>query len=93
MFSNGRKPNPMSWEGLAVTSAKSRVDEIKKLNIPTLVIHGDNDIWIGISHGKALADNIPNAKLFTVKGGGHFFPLLDKYNDYIVEMINHFKSK
>lgn len=63
MFSNGRKPNPMSWEGLALASAKSRVESLNKLDIPTLVIHGDNDIWIGYVHGKALADNIPNAKL------------------------------
>lgn len=91
MFSNGRKPNPMSWEGLAVASAKSRIEELNKLNIPTLVIHGDNDIWMRYSQGKGLADNIPNAKFLTVEEGGHFFPFLNKYNDYIIEMINHFQ--
>jgi len=92
--SDGRKFNPMSWQGMAIASAKSRADELKKLNIPALVVHGDEDVWIGYPHGKALADLIPNAKLITVKGGGHMFPLLDTYNDeYIDDMINHFQSE
>ena len=53
--------------------------------------------WVSIGAPKdicrALADIIPKAKLFTVKEGGHMFPLLDRYNDYIVEMINYFKRK
>ncbi len=42
-YSDGRKFNPMSWQGMAVVTSKSRADELKKLKIPTLVVHGDED--------------------------------------------------
>ena len=92
--SDGRKFNPISWQGMAIASAKSRADELKKLNIPALIVHGNEDVWIGYPHGEALADLIPNAKLVTVKEGGHMFPLLDTYNsEYIADMINHLQSE
>lgn len=84
----------MSWQGLALITAKSRADELKKLNIPTLVVHGDKDKLLDYYNGEALADLIPNAKLITIKGGGHMFPQIDTYNNnYIDDMINHFQSE
>jgi len=92
--SGGRKFNLMSWNGMAVATSKSRVDKLKKLNVPTLVVHGDNDKLFNYTNGVALAELIPNAKLITIKGGGHMFPQLDTYNDkYIDGMINHFQSE
>jgi pimeloyl-ACP methyl ester carboxylesterase len=89
-YSGGRKFNPMSWQGMAVAVSKSRADELKKLNVPTLVVHGDEDKLIDYYNGEVLAGLISNAKLVTIKGGGHFFPLIDTYNDeYIDDMINH----
>jgi len=89
-YSDGRKFNPMSWQGMAVAYSKSRADELKKINIPTLVIHGDEDKLIDYYNAKALAGIIPNAKLITIEGGGHFSPLLDIYNDkYINDIISH----
>ena len=41
--SGGRKFNVMSWQGMAVITSKSRADDLKKLNIPTPVVHGDED--------------------------------------------------
>ncbi len=93
-YSDGRKFNPMSWQGMAVVTSKSRADELKKLKIPTLVVHGDEDKLIDYKNGEALAGLIPNAKLITIKGGGHFFPLFDKYADnYMDDMIKHFQNK
>ena len=93
-YSDGRKFNPMSWQGMAVAVSKSRADELKKLNVPTLVIHGDEDKLIDHYNGEVLASIIPNAKLITVKGGGHFFPLLDIYDEeYFYGMINNFQGE
>ncbi len=92
-YSNGRKYNLMSWQGMAVVTSKSRADELKKLNIPTLVVHGDKDKLFDYANGEALADLIPNAKLITLKGRGHMFPTIDTYNDkYFDDMINHFQT-
>ncbi|UCB46011.1 MAG: alpha/beta hydrolase [Spirochaetota bacterium] len=91
-YSGGRKFNLMSWQGMAVATSKSRADELKKLNIPALVVHGDEDMLLDYANGKALASLIPEAKLITIKGGGHLFPLLDTYNDeYIDDLINHLR--
>ncbi len=92
-YSDGRKFNPMSWQGMAVATSKSRADELKKLNIPTLIVHGDGDKVLDYANGEALAGLIPNAKLITIKGGGHVFPLIDTYNnEYFDDMINHFSE-
>ena len=92
-YSNGRKYNLMSWQGMACATAKSRANELKKLNIPTLVVHGNKDKLFNYANGEALADLIPNAKLIIIKGRGHMFPLIDTYNDeYINDMINHFSA-
>jgi pimeloyl-ACP methyl ester carboxylesterase len=91
-YSGGRKFNLMSWNGMAAATSKSRADELKKLKIPTLVVHGDEDMLLDYAGGEALARLIPNAKLITIGGGGHVFALLDTYNDeYINDMINHLR--
>ncbi len=91
--SDGRKFNITSWQGMAIAASKSRADELKKLNIPTLVVHGDKDKVLDFANGEALAGLIPNTKLITIKGGGHMFPLIDTYNDeYIDDMINHLQT-
>jgi pimeloyl-ACP methyl ester carboxylesterase len=39
--------------------------------VPTLVIHGTADPMFPIEHGRALADDIPNAQLRTLEHAGH----------------------
>ena len=92
-YSEGRKYSFTSWHGVAILTQKPTEDELKKLNIPTLVFHGDKDKLLDFANDEALANLIPNAKLITSKGGGPMFPLLDMCNDkYIDDMINHFQS-
>jgi pimeloyl-ACP methyl ester carboxylesterase len=38
---------------------------------PTLVIHGTADPMFPLEHGKALAEEIPGARLLTLEGAGH----------------------
>ena len=51
-----------------------RRDELKKLDMPVAVIHGEADPVVRIEAGKELAGVIPNAKLFTFPGMAHDFP-------------------
>jgi proline iminopeptidase len=89
-YSDGRKFNPMSWQGMAVAYSKSRANELKNVNIPTLVVNGDKDKLVDYYNAEVLAGIIPNAKLITIKGGGHLFPALDIYSDkYINDIISH----
>jgi pimeloyl-ACP methyl ester carboxylesterase len=48
---------------------------LRNLNVPTLVIHGDEDPIISFIHGIVCARVIPGAKLHIQKGVGHEIPL------------------
>ncbi|HEX6674794.1 MAG TPA: alpha/beta fold hydrolase [Actinomycetes bacterium] len=44
---------------------------LSSIDVPTLVIHGSADPMFPLAHGKALADEIPGARLLTLEGAGH----------------------
>ena len=44
---------------------------LSSIAVPTLVIHGDADPMFPLPHAKALADEIPNARLIRLEGAGH----------------------
>lgn len=46
-------------------------DRLAKIQQPTLVIHGGEDVLVLPENGKVLADQIPNATLAIVEGSGH----------------------
>ncbi|MGY5035772.1 alpha/beta fold hydrolase [Streptomyces sp. 900116325] len=52
----------------------SRADALRKLPVPTLVIHGLDDTLIDPSGGKRTADLVPGAKLLLLPGMGHDRP-------------------
>jgi len=66
--------NPNSNHGPACQTP-SRLDALRNLNIPTLVIHGDEDPIINYCHGVVCAKVIPGATLLTLRGIGHELPL------------------
>jgi pimeloyl-ACP methyl ester carboxylesterase len=44
---------------------------LSSIAVPSLVIHGTADAMFPLAHGRALADEIPNARLLTLEGAGH----------------------
>ena len=59
---------------LAIQTAPSRADRLRKLKVPTLVIHGQADPLIPVEAGKRTAALIPNARLRLIEGFGHDLP-------------------
>lgn len=53
--------------------------------VPTLVIHGSADPLFPLGHGRALADEIPNARLLVLEGAGHVLDPAD--HDAVVRAI------
>lgn len=49
------------------------LDILKKINCPTLVIHGEKDTVIPLRFGQAVAHAIPHAKFVMMPGMGHTF--------------------
>jgi pimeloyl-ACP methyl ester carboxylesterase len=59
---------------IGIMSSRSRVDGLRKLKVPTLVIHGTDDPLVGVSAGERTAELIPGAELVLIEGMGHDLP-------------------
>jgi len=71
---NKSKFSPFN-HGLAVAKSKDRLEIVKKISAPTLIIHGENDVCFRVEHSQFLQKNIPNSKLEIIKNMGHMFSL------------------
>jgi pimeloyl-ACP methyl ester carboxylesterase len=57
--------------GLALESLKP---SLTGLNVPTLVIHGDEDPVFPLECGRDIAVSVPGAKMLVMEGVGHALP-------------------
>lgn len=73
-FDRGGHPGAGARQLAAIFSSGSRVEALKKIDIPTLVIHGRVDPLIPVRFGRQLAEIIPNARLMLVPAMGHALP-------------------
>jgi len=90
-LANNRSNNRYSAynHGLAVSNSKERINIVKNIVAPTLIIHGENDPCLPLEHGKFLNELIPNSKFEIIKDMGHMFSLTEsKYlSDIIIKNI------
>jgi pimeloyl-ACP methyl ester carboxylesterase len=49
-------------------------ERLGEIDVPTLVIHGDDDPFMQLAHGEALAHAIPGARLVVLGATGHELP-------------------
>jgi pimeloyl-ACP methyl ester carboxylesterase len=68
------RPTGVARQLHAIIAAPDRTRQLKQLDCPTLVIHGEDDPLIPVACGQATARAIPNAELFTIEGMGHDLP-------------------
>ncbi|HSS94155.1 MAG TPA: alpha/beta hydrolase [Candidatus Dormibacteraeota bacterium] len=59
---------------LAILAAKPRLEPLRGVRVPTLVIHGKNDILVPIENGRMVAEAVPGARLLELDGMGHDMP-------------------
>ncbi|MCD8339060.1 MAG: alpha/beta hydrolase [Burkholderiales bacterium] len=59
---------------LAILASGDRSEQLKRLSVPTLVMHGEDDPLLPLAAGKELAEIIPNATLKTFPLMGHDLP-------------------
>ena len=72
---------------LAVLASGSRVELLKKISMPTLVIHGADDPLVPVEAGEDTARHIPGARLKIIPGMGH--DLANGLIPILVEAIAH----
>jgi pimeloyl-ACP methyl ester carboxylesterase len=82
---NGQNRKSGLQQTAAVEKSGSRIDALKTLQTPTLVIHGKTDPLIPFEHGVKTAELIPNSKTLWIEGLGHIIP--EVYADTIVSKM------
>jgi pimeloyl-ACP methyl ester carboxylesterase len=73
----------------AIFASGDRTAELRAIDVPTLVIHGDRDRMVHPTGGAATASAIPGARLETIVGLGHDLPTgaWDRIIDLITDHI------
>jgi pimeloyl-ACP methyl ester carboxylesterase len=67
-------PSGITRQMRAALSGGSRDDELARLDVPTLVLHGSRDTLIHPSGGHHTAEVIPGARYQEIDGMGHDYP-------------------
>jgi len=67
-------PEGVSRQLAAMIASPARVDALRELQTPTLVIHGLDDTLIDPSGGRRTAELVPNARLLLLEDMGHDRP-------------------
>jgi pimeloyl-ACP methyl ester carboxylesterase len=73
-YERGIHPAGSARQLAAIVTAKDRTAELKRLHVPTTVIHGELDPLVNPSGGRATAAAIPGARLVMIPGMGHDNP-------------------
>ena len=78
-----------TYDSIAAFSATDFRADLKKFNVPTLVVHGDDDQIVPLdSSGKASAAQIPGAQLIVYPGAPH--GLTDTHKDRLNQVLLNF---
>ena len=85
-YDRGHHPAGVARQLHAITSSGDRTKALRRLDTPTLVLHGTADPLVRPAAGKATAAAIPGARLELVEGMGHDFPaeLHERFAEVIV---------
>jgi pimeloyl-ACP methyl ester carboxylesterase len=70
-FDRCRHPQGVARQMAAVAASGSRVELLKRITAPTLVIHGADDPLVKLEGGRDTARHIPGASLEVIDGMGH----------------------
>jgi pimeloyl-ACP methyl ester carboxylesterase len=68
------RPEGVARQRRAFIADGSRVERLRNVHIPTLVIHGADDPLVPVAAGHATARAIPGAALVVIPGMGHNIP-------------------
>jgi pimeloyl-ACP methyl ester carboxylesterase len=73
-FDRCHYPDGISRQMQAIMRDRDRVNGLRSLTVPTLVMHGDRDTLVDPSGGRRTAELIPDARYVEIEGMGHDYP-------------------
>jgi pimeloyl-ACP methyl ester carboxylesterase len=91
-YDRGVNPAGTARQMMAIGADPPRVDGLRALAVPTLVMHGDRDTLIDKSGGRRTAELIPGARYVEIEGMGHDYPevlwelWVDTWCGFVVEV-------
>ena len=74
-YDRSHEPDGRMRQLAAIMAQPNRTDRLKRLRVPTVVVHGLSDPLVSVSGGIALARAIPGATFVGHHGMGHDLPL------------------
>jgi pimeloyl-ACP methyl ester carboxylesterase len=73
-FDRAYYPVGVGRQLVAIRAAQGRLERLKQVRVPTLVIHGVDDVLVPVENGRLVAEAVPGARLIEVDGMGHDLP-------------------
>jgi pimeloyl-ACP methyl ester carboxylesterase len=73
-YDRGHDPAGPRRQLAAIVAGGNRTHRLRRLRVPTVVIHGKQDRLVKPSGGRAVARAIPGARLVEIPGMGHDLP-------------------
>jgi pimeloyl-ACP methyl ester carboxylesterase len=67
-------PSSIARQMLAIMASGDRRTLLRRITVPTLVLHGDRDPLVPIGAGRDTASNVPGAVFHAIPGMGHDLP-------------------
>ena len=83
--------NLYNLQTAAVGASSSRLNRLKKIKAPTLVIHGTEDPIIPFEHGIAISEKIENSDFMIMDRVGHEIPK-ELIPELTNRLVSHFNS-
>ena len=70
---------------VAILAAPSRLERLRQVTVPTLVVHGKDDPLVPVENGRRVAAAVPGARLLEFEGMGHNMP--ERFWPQVVDAI------
>ena len=87
-FERSYRPDGVKRQLAAIFASGDRTARLPEIDLPTLVLHGEDDPLVPVESGRQAADLIPGARLEVVPGWGHDMP--DDVIPRLTESISRF---
>lgn len=81
LFNKPTQPFVLSWTKYIPS------DEIKKLQMPILILNGDKDVQVTIEDAEALHNANPKSKMVIIKNMNHVLKIIEKESDIMLSKM------
>lgn len=88
-LNHSSQPAGISRQVAAIIASGDRSKLLKKIKVPTLVIHGSDDPVLPVEGGIDTAEKIPKARLKVIQNMGHHFSAhhIPRINKYLIKHV------